>query len=516
MTFKQLSKKDQNFIGQVHADSSIPWQSRMNMLTKRFDTTERTIRKWIRELGFSKPMGEDLSDQLVTARSRMVSGSKFYIISCCQNATPVHPDLLHNMEAYAKEIGAEIHIVPFRYRNPTSVFTDRDDDWWVDEVTPYLSASRLFFNNGIVLLGDVKVQPTASNPLNGFEGLTGDSTTIIGHPRVHIKSCPVLDGHDSKMMLTTGAVSLPNYTDSMVGKKGEFHHTYGFVIVEIKNKNDYFVRQVTAENDGSFCDLLKEVKNGKVTNIDSVEAYVMGDLHSACKDEPLYKATLDILQVLKPKNVILHDVFNGNSITHHERNDPIKSFQKMSEGKNLLIKDIEASLKDLQDLLPYNPIVVRSNHDLWLDRWIVDQDWKKELHNSVHYMEFAHALLTGKAPNGIFPYIVEKAYGDKVKCLKENDSFKIKGWELANHGHMGANGSKGNIEQYRKFNTKVIVGDWHQVSRKDGALSVGTHSKLRMGFNKGPSSWNNGDVIIHPNGKAQHLIFFKNKCTTLL
>ena len=99
--------------------------------------------------------------------------------------------------------------------------------------------------------------------------------------------------------------------------------------------------------------------------------------------------------------------------------------------------------------------------------------------------------------------------------MKENDSYRVADWELANHGHMGANGSKGNIDQYRKFNTKVIVGDWHQCNRKDGALSVGTHSKLRMGFNNGPSSWNMGDVIIHPNGKAQHIIFFDNEFTTL-
>lgn len=52
--------------------------------------------------------------------------------------------------------------------------------------------------------------------------------------------------------------------------------------------------------------------------------------------------------------------------------------------------------------------------------------------------------------------------------------------------------------------------------RKDGAVSVGTHSKARMGFNNGPSSWCNADAIIHENGKAQHLIFFNNEFTTLL
>ena len=38
-----------------------------------------------------------------------------------------------------------------------------------------------------------------------------------------------------KMMMTTGSCTVKNYTDSKAGKKGEFHHTLGFVIIEIKD-----------------------------------------------------------------------------------------------------------------------------------------------------------------------------------------------------------------------------------------------------------------------------------------
>jgi hypothetical protein len=31
-----------------------------------------------------------------------------------------------------------------------------------------------------------------------------------------------------------------NYTDSKSGKVGDFHHTFGFVIVEIKDDNTFF------------------------------------------------------------------------------------------------------------------------------------------------------------------------------------------------------------------------------------------------------------------------------------
>jgi hypothetical protein len=515
MKFKDLGDKDISFIRQTHLNTSMTWQERMDILVKKFDKSERTIRRWIQKLGFSS-FESVLSEHEEEARNRKLSDSKYYIITAAQNATPVHKPFFTNIEAYAKFLGADIHTLIYRYKNPTSVFADKEDDWWANEITPYLSSVRLALNRGITLIGDLKIQPTATDPLSGLEGLTGDSTSIIGHPRVHLKTLPVLDGHKHKFMMTTGACTILNYTDSKAGKKGEFHHTFGFVIVEIKDKDTYYIRQVTASADGSFYDLMNKVDGGVVSKIENVEAYVMGDLHSSEKDEPLFESTLKYLDKLKPKNVMLHDIFSGKSISHHERKDPIKQYQKLQTGAAYLEKEIEVTLKDIETLLPYNPVVVYSNHHMWIDRWIVDQDWKKELHNSTLYLKYTLIALEDKAKDGLFSYIVKDRFGESVKCLSINDSFKICGWELGHHGHMGANGSKGGVEQYRKFNTKVIVGDWHTANRKDNVLSVGTHSKLRMGFNNGPSSWCNADAIIHENGKAQHLIFFNNEFTTLL
>jgi hypothetical protein len=71
----------------------------------------------------------------------------------------------------------------------------------------------------------------------------------------------------------------------------------------------------------------------------------------------------------------------------------------------------------------------------------------------------------------------------------------------------GFNGSRGSIQQYRKLNTKTISAHAHSVGRFDGALQVGCNTKLRMGYNNGVSSWVHSDVIIHENGKVQHIIY---------
>lgn len=515
MKFRDLTEEQKFFIKKIHSESSLPWDRRMVILQEKFNKSERTIRRWIKKLGFSAPMESD-SPQLSSALNKKAIRSNYYIISWAQNATPVHPLFFNNMLTYAEYIGAEVYIIAGRYKNPTSVFSDKNHDWWDESLTPYLTLNRLDLHDRLTVLGDIKIQPTAIDPLMGFEGITASRSTILGHPGLHLKTLPVLDGYPHKFLATTGAVTFPNYTDSKAGKTAEFHHALGFVVVEIKDSETVFFRQVNATADGDFCDLLTEVRGGIVTPLDYVEGFVMGDLHAANKDEELYKATLKYLKKLKPNQLVLHDIFDGESISHHERKDPIKNYFKFVSGKLSIKSEIDLTLDCIEDFLEYNPIVVNANHNRWIDRWIVDQDWKKEIHNGAEYIEYTHVLLKGLAPNGIIPYAIQQRFGDRVKCLTENDSYRIGDWEIAHHGDRGSNGSKGNITQFSKLSTKVIVGDWHTANRRFGAISVGTHSKLRVSFNKGASSWVHADAIIHKNEKAQLIIYINNEFTTLL
>ncbi len=172
------------------------------------------------------------------------------------------------MLAYAKHIDAGIHIILVRYKNPTSVFEDRDEDFWVDEVDRYKDANRHNIHKYLSVMSDVKIQPTATNPMSGMQGMSGVNSCIFGGPKVQLEMIPVLDGNKPKMMVSTGAVTLMNYTDSKSGKKGEFHHTLGFCVVEIEDKETFYVRQVTADDKtGNFSDLFYRVENGKVSNL---------------------------------------------------------------------------------------------------------------------------------------------------------------------------------------------------------------------------------------------------------
>lgn len=525
MNFNELTEEHIEQAKTIYTNKSLSWDDRMKSLMDFFGKSERTVRKWCSEkLGFKeKPDVE--SEQYEQAKKRKTNKkTKRFIITWAQNNTPVHSGFFTNIEAYAKEINADIHVIAGRYKNPTSLSDERTEDFWVDEVSPYLDANRHNIHLYLSIMSDVKIQPTATNPMSGLQGMSGVNSCIFGSPKVQMEMIPVLEGNKPKMMITTGAVTQINYTDSKSGKKGEFHHTLGFAIVEIKDNETFFVRQVTAnDRTGAFTDLCFKVDKGQVKKIDDIAAIVLGDIHYGHHDEEVLSKTLELMNKLKPEHVILHDVFDGNSISHHEMKDPFMQYAKEIEGTNSVEQEINAMLNGLESFKKFkNVVIVRSNHDDFLDRWLKNEDWKKQptSKNSLVYMEYSAILLKQYASDrykvkGVVPELINKKF-PKFVTLGRNDSYKVKNWELGQHGDVGSNGSRGSLLQFRKLNTKIVVGHYHSPGRKDGALAVGTSTKMRVGYNIGPSSWLQSHVIIHQDGKAQHINFINGEFTTLI
>lgn len=521
MKFSELTEDDKKHIADIYLDTSISWDDKEETIAKYISRdsdkvmTTRTVRNWVKKLGLTKTM-EIASPQYEEAKSKKFDKKKkLVLIGWAQNDTPVHEGLMSEMEAYAKYHDATIHIIAGRYKNPTSVYNE-EADTWARRVMPYLDANRHDIHKYMSIMSDVKIQPTAVNPLSGMQGMSKGNSCIFGHPKVHMEAIPVLEGHKPKMMLTTGAVTVKNYTDSKAGKKGEFYHTLGFCIVEIKDNETFFVRQVTASDDGSFNDLYYNVKDGKVKKNKTLDTAVLGDLHYGHHDQQVIDATFKILlKKMKPKNLVLHDVFDGHSISHHEMKNPFAQFEKELDGSNSLKREIDFLIEFFEFLMKKgyeNIIVARANHDDFIDRWLVDTDWRKTVtpKNSIEYMEYSLAILRKEAKNGIIPWILQNHF-PSVMAFGRNDSYTSLGWELAQHGDRGTNGSRGSLLQFRKLNTKVIVGHYHSPGRKDNALAVGTSTKLRLPYNIGPSSWMHSHVIIHHDKKVQHINFIKDK-----
>lgn len=511
MKLKELSEADKDYAYGIYWNTDLKWDERMRILMSFFGKSERTVRKWCSEnLKFKKQVEENIvSEQYETAKTREFDRTKKrFLVTWGQNDTPVHRGFFKNMLAYADFINADIHVIAGRYRNPTSLSSERGKtDTWVDELVPYLDANRNDIHKYVSILSDIKIQPTAANPMSSLSGISGKNTSIFGAPKVQMEMIPVLHGEPLKMMVTTGACTVKNYTETKAGKKGEFHHTLGFVVVEIKDDDHFYIRQVTGNGDGSFYDYKFGVKDGQVRVNTTIPALIMGDLHLGSHDEAVINLTFNkLVKNLMPDHIVMHDIFDGVSVNHHEAKDPFKQYNNFVTGKYSLKGEIDYMIEWFKQLTQYNITVVRSNHDDFVDRWLKSTDWKQNIHNSFEYMEYAMAIMKGDAKKGIIPYILDKNFTN-IRTLDRSTSFKIKGWELGYHGDIGTNGSKGSLNQFRNLNTKCIIGHSHSPMRKDGAVSVGTSTKLRIGYNNGPSNWAQAHVIIQPDGKVQHIIF---------
>ena len=475
------------------------------------DNVRRAMSNLLSARSFTDNVPEEVSELFEEAKKKKLDKKKdTFIISWAQNATPIHKNLMKNIEAYADELDAGIHIVAGRYSNPTSIFTDKDKDWWSPKVVPFLDAARHNLHKNLQVLSDVKIPPTASTPLSGLNSITGLESCIVGHPRQQVKSLPILDGYPHKLLLSTGAVTIANYTDSKSGKKGEFHHSLGFVIVELDGEN-FHIRQVSADDKGNFYDLFKRVKNGVVSeNVEGCEVAVLGDIHIAHNDNEATALSFDLLDKMKPNHTMIHDIIDCESISHHEENDPFRIMQKEENGTGDLRKEIDIMVDWVAKRLKYNLVIVRSNHDDFLDRWLKSVDWRRARNKRMFL--FGAEILANEPiakEKGVISFVLENEFGDEITTLGLDDSYRVLGWELGVHGHVGANGSRGGHNQYKNMNTKMITGHTHSPHRGDGHMCVGTLSGLRVGYNKGPSSWMHANALVYPDGKAQ-LIYIVN------
>jgi hypothetical protein len=532
--FTSLTESDKAWIKKVYQEGTDgdmvyeTYSEKQMAIMAKFGISPRSVTYWVKALDLNlreKPKDKPATD-LTGARSRKLDSKKFRIFSCAQNATPVNKQVWTSLLKYVDYLegigGCSLHVIPFLYHNPTSLKNDAKDPWWASQVLDHLDLVRHEIHDTLTVMADIRIQPTAEDPVGNVQVLSGAKSCIFAHTKQQMLSIPVLEGQHRKIAFTTGAVTSENYTPTIAGKKGEFHHQYGFVIVEHDDDNDaVYVRQVPMRADGTFCDLVHRCDpvNGVTMNEEAV-ALVLGDLHIGEHDQNAVEAVLPLAKAVACRYLVLHDLFNGASVNPHERKDPFLRAERFDAGETNLQDEITAMIDYITwlkiNFLGSQIVAVRSNHDDMLDRHLKSEDWKSDVQNARAYMKYSLAVLEGKAPKGVIPYVIGEEHPDVV-CLGLDESFQPGAYELAHHGHIGANGSKGTYKQYARFSAKTIIGHSHAPVRHHGCIQVGTSTRLRVRYNTGASSWRHCHAIEHTCGTAQHILLGENyKFTTFL
>ena len=447
--------------------------------------------------------------------------SEIFIITCAQNNTPLDKKAWKAVLQYAKYRNAQIIVIPILYRNPTSPEELASKEaWWPPEVEPYLMQSEIKLAPHIRTVGDARIGAAAVNPLVGFESLTGADSAVFGHAQIAMNTVPTPQNKLSKILQTTGSVSLKNYSKSATGKRGAHHHSLGFTIVECDREYGIFhMRSVVGDRNSEFYDLDYHITPHGVKKIKSIDAIVLGDAHGQFFSDDVREATFkgpdSIVETLRPKYTVWHDLGEVYSVTHHHDKNPSIKYKKHKMGQNCLRTEMEVNAKLLEDHTPNftTSIVVPSNHEDQLKRWLEEADWRKDLPNAKIYHELWTAWLTaiddGKS-NDFHPFRwwMGKYCKANAMFLPEDYPFIVNNIYLSYHGHKGLNGAQGNIRSFSKIGVKVITGHPHSPGIEKGAYQVGTSTETYAEYTQGPSSWLQTHGIVHPNGKRQliHII----------
>ena len=460
------------------------------------------------------------------ARLKAARGVQRYVITAAQNATPVHKRFFATLRTYCRRRGAQLIVIPYRYKNPTAFWSKvaDSDDWWAPELAPYLLDRRIELNPHLTLLADIKTQPTASSPLAGFETLAGARSAIIGHPKIELTTVATPQQKLPKILTTTGAVTQPNYIPSKAGKKGEFHHTFGASVAEIDG-DVFHLRQINALPDGSFCDLAHEYC-GKNSFSARAEALDMGDTHFWFIDPGVSKATFDgrasIVGSLKPKALVWNDVLDFYPRNHHHRGRVFIDYVKHHAGKDNVEREIDETCAFIDRVTPPGArnVFVFSNHPDALRRWVEESDPREDPENCVFWARTFQAMCegsrwtdTGARTIDPFAYWAMRKLktARQAKFLARDESHTIKGIEVGYHGHRGPNGARGTRGAFGKVGVKTIIGHSHSPGIKDGVYQVGTSSRLNLEFVEGPSSWLHTHAVIYRNGKRSLINIVEGK-----
>lgn len=440
-----------------------------------------------------------------------------YVISAVQNDTAVNHAFLESLETYCRLKNAKLILVPIKYKfNQDSTF-DVDED--------LLNSRDVLLSKKLRLLAHVQITPTIATPLAGLDEQSKGDSLIIAHPQLQMRTLATLDDSPAQLW-TTGAITYANYAETKTGEKARFNHSLSALVIE-KDRDQFYARVLNCDDANGFYDVDGYYCGDAYRPGAEVEALITGDEHAMFIDKSVKGATYlnddSMVNVLKPKKIVRHDVLDFFTGSHHHQHSFLLQYAKHKTATNIVENELTLTLKHIADTTPLGVenIMVASNHVEHMNKWLDTIDPKQEVWNAKLYYRMMYLMLEHIDEHGIdipnaFQLWVENtthhfnARMPKLKWLGRNEPYRIHGIQLSNHGDMGINGSRGSPVQFSRLPEKMVVGHSHSPSIMKGAYTVGT-STGRLEYTRGPSSWANTHCVIYANGKRQLLTIINGK-----
>lgn len=472
--------------------------------------------------------------------------NRYFILTSAQDGSDYHEDFWRCLHVYANWLGhCEIFVSGFTYSKKLFEEHDKRSEnvYFHPDIDPYIIHDRVRIGNELEFCGEMNTLPTAVTPLSGFSTYTRGRWGVFPHPKVQLESIATMKHERAKQLMTTGAVTLPNYIRKKAGIKAMFHHQVGAVLVEMTPDGTTFCRHLLATDldDGSFYDLDRHITPDGVFTGNRVEAISYGDIHHEKLDPELALATwgydvetqtidedytslngrLPLRDFLQPSVEFYHDLSDFSPRNHHNIKDPHFRFAAHVRGGQ--DNNVEGALDGCAQFLravhrdDILSVVIESNHDQALLKWLKTADYREDPENAPFFLWcqlwLYEQIKAGVENPDIFQHVLRKlGCPDEVIFVNEDQSFVVCGdIECGMHGHLGPNGARGSPLGISRAGMKSVTGHTHSPAIRDGAYVGGVSAKLDLGYNKGPSSWSQSHVIIYPNGKRTIITFHKGR-----
>ena len=429
-----------------------------------------------------------------------------YIVSTIQYGATVNKALLRNMKVFADRHDVPkiyLFVLAGKHKDETAIATALVEDPRIEFL--YLDKNGMKLNSNLKL-HDTQILASQINPLTGFnKKLHRDFSYILPSPKIRYLSIPNTSTYP-RFLATTGALTHGNYKmHTAQGRKAELEHEYGFAYVEVKNSRIFNYHPVMALKNGNFHYNREHYHNGKLLD-QQPEALILGDWHTGDTCPKTRALTIKLINDLKPKRVVFHDIFNGHSINHHERNNNLSKARLWKDKMHVLEEEVEQCLKELNFFAYKFPgvefLIAESNHDLFMAQYISHKNFLEDGQNSI----FACRLfieVSGNCRQPILKTAMELVgkVAPNVRFLNEDEEYRVKGVGLDYHGHRGVNGARGSGASFDRYNLKLISGHEHTPKIYANGMVVGTSTKLKLGYTKGASSWLNAHGLLYSSGK---------------
>lgn len=432
-------------------------------------------------------------------------------------------EFLEALETYCGYNKAKLLIIPIKYRIADAI-PELETGY-----EKYFISTNFEYKDQYKIMGAMKLNASLENPLAGLDSLSKGYNVIFAHPQVALKTVPVDSGYPG-IISTTGCASEKTYSDSKQGYKATFNHSHSAIILEADI--DGIVHQRHLNFDGiGFYDLTNYYDSTGTyqhhNNESITEALITGDEHVTFMDDKVmlatYKYNDSIVNTLRPKKIVRHDVLDSYSISHHHKKNVFTNYAKYKDGYNSLADELNETINFIIQTTPSysKSIIVSSNHHDHILKWLNETDPKLEPWNALLYHQLMYYMLeeTSMGENGAeypnpFELYVKKKFDfhftSKIEFISRNEKYLVADEVAVNaHGDVGCNGSRGSRKSFSSLPTKHVIGHGHSPGIEKGVYQVGTSSRLRLEYNSGPSSWHHCHCVVYPNGKRQ-LIFIIN------